>query len=222
MKPVPQLLSNGLPVPFIAPWSGERSLPGEIVHRRGPGRGIGYADEQIAGDRWNDVLWIRYSFTPGRGRPELGGTHPMRQRQAISHMLCQVCGTSTISTSGGDERHLFLVAAPDGEPITEGERTTSPPIHAACAVKSLRHCPHLKRGHTAALVEYCPLWGVAGITHDPRTLLPLPSGGDGEGLDFVSYTDPLLPWTLAARLVITLHGCTTVDLADLAAQTAVA
>ncbi|WP_053686962.1 hypothetical protein [Streptomyces sp. IGB124] len=137
--------------------------------------------------------------------------HALRQRQAISHMLCQVCGESTIG--GGEERHLFLLAARDGAPIREGETTASPPIHLACALESVRHCPHLRRGHTAALVDYCPSWGVAGIEYDPKTIQPLP----GSGLTSISYVESdRLRWVLAARTVISLHGCTTVDLTRLA------
>ncbi|ATW51123.1 hypothetical protein [Streptomyces peucetius] len=60
--------------------------------------------------------------------------------------------------------------------------------------------------------------GVAGIVYDPRTLQPLP--GELGDLTFVSYSDPRLRWTLAARSLISLHGCTTVDLEELAATAA--
>ncbi|KIF04754.1 hypothetical protein PL81_17020 [Streptomyces sp. RSD-27] len=201
-------------MPFVAPWSGENSLPGRIVLREGVGgQGIGYLDEHPS-DRRDDVLWVRMSATPGLGQPELPDMHALRQRQAITHMLCQVCGESTLV--GGEERHLFLLAAKDGAPIREGETTASPPIHIACALESVRYCRELRRGHTAAFVDYCPSWGVAGIEYDPETLRPIP----GDGLTFVSYAEEArLRWTLAARAVISLHGCTTVDLSELAAET---
>ncbi|MFF1420614.1 hypothetical protein [Streptomyces sp. NPDC058280] len=119
-----------------------------------------------------------------------------------------------------DERHLFLMAAKDGRAITEGERTTTPPVCEPCALESVRACPHLREGHAAALVQYTALWGVAGIVHEPTTLAPLLS--DDDGLTEVSYDDPLIRWTLAYRTVVTLHRVTTVDLDTLVAQEAAA
>ncbi|MFC4463947.1 hypothetical protein ACFPH6_05115 [Streptomyces xiangluensis] len=142
--------------------------------------------------------------------------HALRQRQAMGYMLCQVCGESTYGCRR-DERHLFLVRAAAGQPIVEGEKTATPPVHESCAVESLRDCPHMRKGATASLVEFAPTWGVAGIVYDPRTLQPLPSD-DPEGLTFVGYDDPAIRWTLAAREVVTLEGCMTVDLNDLVAQ----
>lgn len=158
---------NGLPVPYIAPWSGERTVPGEIVRRRGiGGEGIGYADEFSQTDRRDGVLWVRNSIAPGVGQPQLAGVHALRQRQAMNHMLCQVCGEPTFGRT--DERHLYLVRSQDGRPIREGERTTTPPVHEACAVTAVRHCPHLRNGYTAALVGYSPTWGSPALSTTRR------------------------------------------------------
>ncbi|MCX4826057.1 hypothetical protein OG883_41025 [Streptomyces sp. NBC_01142] len=211
-----QFFWKGIRVPFIAPWSGETTLPGPIVRRRGiDGEGIGYADEYSRADRKDSTLWVRMAATRGVGTPKLAGMHALRQRHAMSHMLCQVCGGSTFGRPDG--RHLFLVRAADGQPISEGEKTVTPPVHEACAREAVRDCPHLRKSFTAALVEFSPSWGVAGIVHDPRTLQPLPAEqGD---LTFVAYDDPHLRWTLAARTVVTLQGCTTLDLEELAVST---
>ncbi|MGW3627810.1 hypothetical protein [Streptomyces sp. NPDC000880] len=207
---------NGLRVPFIAPWSSEQACTGAIVLRRGAGgQGIGYVDEYSRADRRNETLWVRVPATRGIGRPLLAGVHALRQRQAMSHMLCQVCGETTFGRSDG--RHLFLVRAANGQPIAEGEKTTTPPVHESCAAEAVRDCPHLRKGHTASLVEFAPAWGVAGIVYDPKTLKPLP-GDDNDGLTFVAYDDPRIRWTLAAREVVALQDCTVVDLDDLAAQ----
>jgi hypothetical protein len=80
-------------------------------------------------------------------------------------------------------------------------------------VEAVRDCPHLGR-YVAALVEYPCAWGVAGIVHDPDTLQPLP-GRDGEHLTYVRDDDPRLRWTQAAREIVSLHGCTPVDLTNL-------
>ncbi|MGP3945144.1 hypothetical protein [Streptomyces sp. 6N106] len=60
---------------------------------------------------------------------------------------------------------------------------------------------------------------MAGIVYSPATLRPVP-GEHGERLTLVAYGDPRLRWTLACREVVTLHGCTAVDLEDLTGQTA--
>ncbi|MGW5048393.1 hypothetical protein [Streptomyces griseoluteus] len=221
MKSPRQLTWNGWHVPFIAPWSGETPRAGTIVRApRGPG--IAYLDELAAADRRNGVLWVRSAALRGVGRPNLAGVHPLRQRQAMSHMLCQVCAKSTYDAAfnrrGG--RHLFLVRADEGQAIREGETTATPPICDPCAAESVRACPELRKGYTAALVERPQPWGVAGTLYDPRTLRPRPAPKTRDGLTFVNYEDSQLPWTLAARDVVTLLGCTTVDLDRLAAHDA--
>ncbi|MGW1496844.1 hypothetical protein [Streptomyces sp. NPDC002402] len=135
----------------------------------------------------------------------------------MSHLLCQVCGESTFGRS--DNRHLFLMRDTEGRPVREGEQTAMPPIHEACAAEAIRDCPHLQEGAVAALVEYAPAWGVAGIVHDPRSLQPLPAE-QGKELTFVAHESPLLRWTLAARDVVSLHEVTAVDLDELVAMAA--
>ncbi|MEW1616083.1 MULTISPECIES: hypothetical protein [unclassified Streptomyces] len=89
---------RGLHVPYIAPWTAETTLPGQIVRLAGVGgTGIGYADEQPH-DRRMGILWTRQSLARGRGTPDLGGMHSLRQRQAVTHMLCGVCGASTFDS----------------------------------------------------------------------------------------------------------------------------
>ncbi|NKI42564.1 hypothetical protein [Streptomyces physcomitrii] len=140
--------------------------------------------------------------------------HALRQRRAMKRLLCQVCGGVTEGRLPGGRR-LFLVRAVEGHPVGEGERTASPPLCPPCALDSLRHCPHLRRGHTAALVEEVRPWGVAGLVHHPRTLRRIPTP---EPLTLVPYGSPLLDWTLAARIMTTLHGCTPVDVRELTAR----
>ncbi|MFE5842057.1 hypothetical protein ACFQ7N_10460 [Streptomyces niveus] len=209
-----QFFWNGKRVPYIVPWSGEQPLPGKLVHRRGPGGlALGYADE-IPGDRFRDVLWVRMSGGLGMGRPAMPGVQPLRQRRCVNHFLCQVCGRPTERRDG---RHLFLMHAAGGVAISEGERTQTPPVHGECAREAVRDCPHL-REYAAALVEHAPVWGVAGIEYDPHTLAPRrPEGSDKrQPLTEVAYEDrSRIVWTRAAREVISLHGITPVDLSDL-------
>lgn len=198
---------RGLQVPFIAPWSSEAAPPPPVIvhHGRG-GTGLGYADEDEHLDRWSGVLWIRMPATRGVGVPHFAGIHALRQRQAMVRLLCQVCGRTTLGTRR-DERTLFLLGARDGAPIREQETTTAPPLHGECARRAIRECPHLRRGWAAALVEYTPAWGVAGVPYDPKTLRPAPGSQDPDGLVHVPYTDEArLRWVVAAREVVRLHG----------------
>src|SRR5690606_14635009 len=194
-------------------------LPYKVIRRVRPdgAEGIHYADEVSSADRRDGNLWVRWPALRGRGTPRLADIHPLRQRQAMSHMLCMVCATSTFNDEfrqwGG--KHLFIGRAVDGQPIRDGERTDTPPVCLPCAVEAAEACPHLVKGHTAALVERTEPWGVAGIVYDPRTLRPIPTKSKN-GLTEVAFEDPVLRWTLAARDVVTLHGCTPVNLADLA------
>ncbi len=175
-----QFFWNGKRVPYIVPWSGEQPLPGKLVHRRGPGGlALGYADE-IPGDRFRDVLWIRMSGGLGKGRPNMPGVDPLRQRRCVNHFLCQVCGCPTERRDG---RHLFLMHAAGGRAISEGERTQTPPVHGECAREAVRDCPPsagIHRGTGGGCGRAAP--GGRGITVRPSTVDHVPdSGGTGAG-----------------------------------------
>ncbi|MFJ1838014.1 hypothetical protein ACIOJ9_29605 [Streptomyces sp. NPDC088175] len=227
----PQFYWRGLHVPFITPWTHENWLRTPVVRRIGHGgEGLGYADEHSTADRRHGDLWIRYSIAPGRGQPSLAGVHPLRQRQAMSHMLCQVCGMSTYEDESFErwgERHLFIRRSRDGQPITEGEVTMTPPVCLPCAQESVRNCPHLRKGYAAALVRYSQRWGIGGLLYDRTTLRPdLTAVTDEPGAESVDdqkaglvmarFTNPRTRWMLAARQAETLHGVTPIKLEDIA------
>jgi len=198
---------NGLMVPYITKWTGERTLRRVMVRR---GAGIGFADESPY-DRDDDgVLWIRQTSAQGSGEAEYLNVHSARQRQVTRGLLCQGCAVDTVEQD--PQRQLFVLKD-IGKPIGEGELTTAGPVCLPCAHVTRTHCPPLRR-HVAAWVERPLLWGVAGILHDRGTLRPLPK----ESLEMVSYEDPRLPWVLAVRQVLSLNGCAAVDLGDLGAR----
>ncbi|MFC5656270.1 hypothetical protein [Streptomyces nogalater] len=165
---------DGVPVPFITAWSKEEIPVQELVKvHRSSGTVLGLRDETDV-ERQFGVSWVRMQATRG-GRPQHGRVHALRQRQAMSRMLCQLCGGPTVGTRK-DERTLFLAASADGHPLLNGERTESPPVHAVCARLSVEHCQPLRRhGWTAALVRHTPVRGVAGHVYDPLTLERLPT-----------------------------------------------
>lgn len=212
-----QHFAGPMRVPYIAPWTGENAPPPAITTRQGrDGTEIGYADEYGIGDRRRGALWIRMPVKPGAGAPLVDRVHALRQRQAINHMLCQYCGRPTGDRRDG--RRLFLLRAGTGRPITDGERTTTPPVCDGCAIEA-RDRPSARRKCVAVLVEEATAWGVAGVVYSPETLRPVP-GEHGERFTLVAYGAPLLRWTLACREVVTLHGCTAVDLEDPRKRTA--
>lgn len=204
-----QYVQGGLPVPYIAAWSGEKTLS-PLVERREVDGGpcLAYRDETpYDRDMWG-ALWVRQAIGRGKGRPNFAEVHALRQRQAMIRLLCQVCGTDILAQS--PERQLFVLKD-TGRPVTEGETTTAPPLCLPCARVSVRDCPHLRTGHVAAWVDRPQVWGVAGVLYDPKTLRPI-------SLAEVAYDDPVIRWTLASRHVNSLHGVTPVQLSDLTAE----
>lgn len=193
---------RGYPVPFIAPWSGEEPQAQPLT--RGP-NGLAFTDEHYI-DRDCGVLWMRIPVLPRRGKPVLSDVHGLRQRQAMTRLLCQMCGGPTVG-SRSDGRTLFLLGSAKGRPVREEEVTASPPVHAACARLAVEYCPHLRfRGWAAALVERTPVWGVAGPLYAPETLAAVPPLS-ADGLHRVPFTDgERLRWVLASRLMISLEG----------------
>ncbi|ARF73776.1 hypothetical protein B7C62_17010 [Kitasatospora albolonga] len=187
---------------------------------------LGYADE-VSTDRHQGVLWGRRGIARGQGVPLLKEIHPIRQRQALGWMRCQVDKTDTYENTGQDgrtyfsawgERHLFLQRSADGRPIEDGELTMSPPVCLPCAVESVSEggCPFLRRGYAAALVQRTELWGVNGLVYDGDLQPHLSDSKDG--MWNVAYGDPAARWVVAAGEIVRLCGVTPVDLADLAAQ----
>lgn len=135
----------------------------------------------------------------------------LRQRNAMTRSLCQVCRVPL--PESGHVRVLFLVKGGGNQPIAEGERTSAPPVGERCAPIAALDCPRLRTGYAAAWVTYSMAWGVAGTVYDMETLRPVP----GMELVEVSYASPLIRHVVACRMVETLLGCTPVDLSDLRA-----
>ncbi|MGA5411591.1 hypothetical protein ACPCSC_30590 [Streptomyces lavendulocolor] len=201
---------QGMRVPYVTAWTAE-ARPQPVIKRivgRG-GEGIGYEDEHPVTDRRHEALWVRSGLAPGVGQPDFRRLNTHRQKRAMRYNLCQVC-SAPAEGAGGDERTLHLLGAT--EPIAEGETTAAPPLHAQCAVESIENCRPLGRGWAAALVDYSPLWGVAGVVYDRVTLQPLPRPGRRPGeLEHVHVGDERIRWTLASFTVISLHGVTAVS-----------
>lgn len=193
-------------VPFVSAWSGEQQLAREVIYS-GQG-GIAYADETPEDRDQHGVLWNSRALAHGNGRPEYGDIHPERQRIAMQHLLCQVCGRA----ADRDRRGVLWVVEDhrgewDGWP--EGLMTTHPPLCVPCARKAVELCPHLVDSSIAVRVAdsdacavYGRIWSSSAFGRPVRTAVK----------EVVAFGSPAARWVLAGQLVRSLHGCTFVDL----------
>ncbi|MGW2055905.1 hypothetical protein ACWCOZ_18645 [Streptomyces sp. NPDC001840] len=190
-------------VPYIACWSSEHRPQGTLIVRGG---GIAYVDEGPYERDDLGVLWKRVGLSPGKGRPEFGNVHFLRQRHAMRKLLCQICGGPSDRTNDGT---LWLVGEDADYPELSkpGYVTTHPPLCMPCAVASVRACPHLRKRHVALRVQTFVLAGVHGVVYRPGGLFPVLRDAGG-----VAFESSQLPWVLAGQLVMELQEFTVVDL----------
>lgn len=202
----PQALGT---VPYIARWSTERAPGMRVVSKNG---GIGYADERPYDRDSNGVLWTRIPSLPGKGRPEFGKVHALRQRRAMEALLCQVCGRPADRTADGV---LWMLGESPDEPEDRGDGldglvTAHPPLCSPCAVKSAHTCPHLRRRCTVLRARSFELVGVRGALYRPG--LAGPVAWDAA---CVGFGDPRIHWIRAGQSLTRLSGTEIVDLATL-------
>lgn len=190
-------------VPFIVRWSGERDGAMAVVFRRDR-KGIRYADERSFDRDERGVLWVRTPSQPGRGRPEFGKVHSLRQRLCMSELRCQVCGGPADRSAEGV---LWLVDAARRELRPGGEITGHPPVCRPCAERAVRACPHLRPAVVALRVRSFEPYGVNGAlyqaTHEG------PKAVDAQVVPFGSL---VMPWVRAGQLVMALRDFTVIDL----------
>lgn len=197
-----------LVVPYITTWSGEREPKVTVVERRGR---IGYARENRLDRDERGVLWSRCASLPGRGRPEFGKVHTLRQRRAMTRLLCQVCGEPTDRDADGGVLWLWKDHRGDWPDWPEGMLSTEPPVCVPCVGQAVRLCPALRHGAVAMRVGDCPVVGVYGTYYRPGPRGPVP-----ERLTNVKYSNPLIGWVQADHLIRQLWDCTLVELDELA------
>ncbi|WP_328916742.1 MULTISPECIES: hypothetical protein [unclassified Streptomyces] len=188
-------------VPYIAQWSGE-VRPGPRVVARRRGAGIGYADEKPYDRDSDSVLWARVPSMPGRGRPEYGQVHALRQRRAMGELLCQVCGGPADRDGDGV---LWLLGEDPADPASwpSDLLTTHPPLCVPCAAASVRACPHLRGQYAVLRVRRFALAGVRGVLYAPGRPEPLTVDTVG-----VAFDDPRIAWVRAGQLIMRLHDFT--------------
>lgn len=200
--PVPTWGPRDVPVPYVARWSSEQCGARGITVRA-DGAGLCYRDEQRGDRDRHGVLWVRAPQTPGEGRPDFRGMHPLRQRRAVEGLLCQVC-----SSPADRDRHGWLFLLPRTGADPEGSLCTKPPLCRRCVHLALRHCPRLTDA-IALRVRKPRMWGVFGDAFAPGPdgrLRHVPSHG------YLPYGDTATPWFLAVQLVLELRGVRNVAL----------
>src|ERR1044072_1412375 len=203
---ISETVGRGVIAPYVSSWSAEELLPCWFMEA--PGRGIAYIDEQVTDRDEYGVLWARMSWAPGQGRPEFGQVHPLRHRQVMRRLHCQVCNSPADQT---DDGVLWLL--PDhredwpGWPDRMGtpQPTGGPPrVPGGC-----RACPALRRGAVAIRAGRYPVVGVRGglyvADRIPQVI----------GDELIGLTDSRIRWTLAHNLVRELSDCTVIEVADL-------
>jgi hypothetical protein len=195
-------------VPYVTTWSAEQDLPSRLVERRG--FGIAYADEMLADRDERGVLWRRTPSRPRQGQPEFGNVHPLRQRQVMWRLLCQVCAGPADQTEDGT---LWLLKdhREDWPNWPEGMGVAEPPVCLRCARMSVRLCPALRKGAVAIRVRNALLAGVRGALYRGGGPSPVAIAET-----VVAFDDPAVRWVCAVGLVRELRGCTIVPTAVLA------
>ncbi|MGW6743072.1 hypothetical protein ACWGDX_20490 [Streptomyces sp. NPDC055025] len=190
-------------MPYIACWSSEHRPPGVVLVRDG---GIAYADEGPYERDDMGVLWKRVGISPGKGQPEFGNVHFLRQRQAMRKLLCQVCGGPSDRTPEGT---LWLVGEDADYPELHkpGYVTTHPPLCVPCAVTSVGACPHLRERHVALRVRSFVVAGVHGALYQPGGSFPVAYDAGG-----VAFESRRLNWVLASQLIMEFLEYTIADL----------
>jgi anti-sigma regulatory factor (Ser/Thr protein kinase) len=192
-------------VPFVARWSGERDADMPMVFRRGQ-RGIGYANERSFDRDPYGILWSRTPSQPGRGVPQYGKVHSLRQRLCMTGLRCQVCGGPADHTAEGV---LWLLDAPADDLRPGAEHTAHPPVCRPCAHQAVRSCVHLRARYVAVRASAFTYYGVQGAVY--QATLSGPRVYDAAA---VRLGDPRLSWTRASQLLMTLTDFTVIDLSD--------
>lgn len=158
---------HGLPVPWVAKWTGEIitdeplhsvRMDGQLHIVNGPNPaaspfGIRAA---IAGRRDEfGLMWDRDRDAPGTGEPKFAVVHARRQRACMIDRRCQVCGNPF-----GDEPVTFLESTSlkdddgnhhydlPGQPYF----TIQAPVCRTCIPVALRKCPAQRKARHARVI----------------------------------------------------------------------
>jgi hypothetical protein len=146
------------------------------------------------------VLWLREGNAPGAGEPQWAEVNGPRQRQAMRHPRCQVCGQPMAADMpipflfSRPELAALRLAEAEGGPAT----TTTPPCCHACWPLATRLCPHLIRnGSVPCQVTAITSWGACGDLYT--------ADGQRHRQRSLPHGHPRLPRLLGKQAVVQLH-----------------
>lgn len=197
-----------LVVPYVTTWTGEQEPSVTVVERRTGG--IGYARENLLDRDEHGVLWSQLPSCPGRGRPEFGKVHPLRQRRAMRRLLCQVCGGPADRDETGDVLWLWKDHREDWPGWPEGMWVTEPPVCVPCVGLAVRLCPALRGNAVTVRVRRCPVVGVYGTRYRRGLRSPV-----AVELVNLGYDNPAVRWVQADHLIRELRDATIVPVEGL-------
>lgn len=206
-NPAGRPVVNGLPVPWVARWSGEKPAPSaEFVREtlQSPDGSLSfrirYADEKPADRDQFGILWYR-APAQSLGHPEFSQVHPHRQRDAMDLPRCQVCA-KPLRAAGA----VWMLAPSEIDAKGTGEAMTGqPPLCPPCVELSSTYCPHLRSGARAPYrAERHESVGVFADVHRPD--LSEPTYGD-----LLGHDDFWIGCALARQRVVKLHDITPLD-----------
>ncbi|WP_228771322.1 hypothetical protein [Actinokineospora iranica] len=83
-----------------------------------------------------------------------------------------------------------------GERWPEDMLVSEPPICLPCVHLAVRACPALRKGHILLRAKSFELYGVDGLRYRAANPYPVPIDHH-----IVAFTDPVIRWTLASKLV---------------------
>jgi hypothetical protein len=194
-------------IPYITAWTSEQdNTEFALVVRDNR---LAYHNETAADRDTRGALWVRHSGRAGLGRPRFGHVHPLRQREVMTGLRCQVCAGEASRTRAG---LLFLVAPYPADQRWTGWpddlHTTHPPLCVPCARLSAEQCHFLGRGFVALRARKVVNAGVFGSVYKPYGSGAVLARAAAETL----YAAPASRWMLASQLMVELRRCTVVDL----------
>lgn len=142
------LRHDGQIVPWVTRWSGEIAPQSVSLRRSSAGALVATYDDDIPDNRdWDHggVVWQRESVSRA-GEPQFGYVNTLRQRSAMRHGRCEVCGRRITDRPINWLVPETLLSHVYGDPVT-----AQAPTCDECLPIAMDLCPFLRR-RTARLL----------------------------------------------------------------------
>ncbi|WP_327384900.1 hypothetical protein [Streptomyces sp. NBC_01207] len=210
-----------VPIPYVAAYSNELPPRDIDLCLEVPINGkphLAYTHPRPDDRDAHGNLWVRMTRPSGdeRGRVKYDCMDPLRQRECMEGLLCQVCAKPAETSAGT----VFVEWQRPGEQPKRLDRivTDTPPVCRNCLPLSLLACPFLRdeKSAVALLARKSVQSGVSGTVYHVDADLSrwIPSERDA----YSSFTKPRYPGMLAQRLHRRLRGVTVLDPNSLPAE----